>query len=89
MIDCNQTWNGGSFVPSATDKITITNNTKGVWLAFDATKDVKSFLDGNPSNNFGWMIKKTSGLSDGSIAFASRENPDVSHRPQLVLTFSP
>ena len=89
LPNCNIKWNGGSFVASPTSTIPVTNKTKSVWLEFNVTSDVASFLDGNPSDNFGWIIKKTNENSSGSIEFDSKENADVSHRPQLVLTFGP
>jgi hypothetical protein len=86
-FDCNSQWNGGSFVAIPTGIVSISNTTSGIWLEFNVTNDVNSFLDGNAADNSGWIIKKTNEQTSGSIAFASRENSDTVHRPQLVLKF--
>jgi len=87
VANCNPKWSGDSFVSSPTGTTPVTNKTKGVWLEFDVTNDVNSFLNGNPSDNFGWIIKKTNEQSSGSIWFASREA--TTNQSQLVLTLVP
>jgi hypothetical protein len=80
-------WNGGYFESTASDLVLITSTTVGVWIAFDVTEDVNSFLDVGPTDNFGWLIKKSKQSEIGQIAFASKESTEVDQRPQLVLTF--
>ncbi|MCE9653476.1 MAG: DNRLRE domain-containing protein, partial [Nitrosarchaeum sp.] len=84
--DCNPKWNGGKFASTISDSEIITSTTSG-WIEFDVTDDVNSLLNGNPADNFGWMIKKSNENNSGRIAFASSENANSANRPQLVLEF--
>lgn len=83
--NCSSKWNGGTFESMITDQAQITSKLVGQWVEFDVTLDVNSFLDGDANNNFGWIIKKSDERNSGRIAFASNENADSTHRPQLVL----
>jgi len=89
FANCKEHWNGGSFVASPTSSTLIVNNIKNILIGFNVTSDVNSFLDGNSTDNFGWIIKKTNENNSGSIWFASREYSNASFRPQLVITLSP
>jgi hypothetical protein len=84
--NCNPTWNGGIFSGITNSKI-IKNPMVNQWIEFNVTTDVNSFLDGNPNDNFGWIIKKADETNSGRIGFASKENSNSSLAPQLVLTF--
>lgn len=86
--NCSLRWNGGSYAVLPSDKRPVTNTTMGIWIEFNVTGDVNSFLDNNPGDNYGWLIKNTNEQNSGSITFVSKESTDVVHRPQLVLTFS-
>ncbi|MBI3640554.1 MAG: DNRLRE domain-containing protein, partial [Thaumarchaeota archaeon] len=84
--DCNPLWKGGTFVATATDTKIIKNGMLGQWVEFDVTSDVNSFLNDAPNN--GWIITKAAESAEGKVGFASKENSDTSHMPQLVLNFS-
>ena len=85
--DCTTQWSGANFSPTVTDSQVITSTTLGQWVEFDVTSDVNSFLDGNSSDNFGWLVKKTNEDNSGRVGFDSRESTDTVHIPQLVLAF--
>jgi DNA-binding beta-propeller fold protein YncE len=87
LVDCLSVWNGGSF-SGITDSKIIKNSMVNQWIEFNVTSDVDSFLDGNPNDNFGWVIKKSDETNSGLVGFASKENDgNSSLAPQLVLTF--
>ena len=82
--DCDPKWNGGNFVDAITDSEIITSTTSG-WIEFNVTGDVNSAITGY-TDNFGWLIKKSNENNSGRMAFASGENTDPSHHPQLILS---
>jgi hypothetical protein len=84
--DCNSKRVGANFASGIIDSEIITGTTLDQWIEFDVTDSVKSILDGT-SPNYGWLIKKSNEQNSGRIAFASRENMDISIHPQLVLQF--
>ena len=86
LADCVSVWNGGKFAGTTATKL-ITNSMVNQWIAFNVTNDVNSFLDGNPADNYGWLIKKANETSSGSVGFASKEDTNSSLVPRLVLTF--
>lgn len=63
------------------DSATITNNQMGV-VAFDVTDEVRDIAQGSP--HFGWIIKRTSESTSGSVNFGSRESGTP---PELVITY--
>ena len=80
--DCTTTWNGGTFVATPSDTDTYTNTTSG-WVSFDVTADTSFFLN-NPTQNFGWIIKKTDETVDGRVEYTTLEGT-VGFAPRLVL----
>jgi hypothetical protein len=72
---------------AVSDSKIIKNSMVNQWLEFNVTSDVNSFLDGNPNDNYGWLIKKADETNSGLVGFASKENSNSSLAPQLVLTF--
>jgi hypothetical protein len=57
------------------------------WVTWDVTKMVREWIE-SPGTNFGMAIfSDNSAPIDSNRYFASRENPDVSLRPQLVVTY--
>ncbi len=86
--DCSNvtSWNMATnslwpFVSSPSASVLISNNQTGM-VDFDVTSDVQFFLD-NPSQNYGWLIKKTDEGQTGSIYFASKE---TTSSPELIIT---
>jgi hypothetical protein len=80
--DCSPQWNGGSYATPQTASFFQTNNVTG-WIEFDVTQNVQAFLSG--TSNFGWLIRKRTSTSSGSVDFTSREGT-ASFTPKLVLT---
>jgi hypothetical protein len=50
--------------------------------------DIQGFLD-VPAANFGWLLRGNEAVLSSAKRFATREEPDVSHQPALVITFIP
>ncbi|MFI5405399.1 MAG: DNRLRE domain-containing protein [Nitrososphaerales archaeon] len=82
--NCSPQWNGGTFVPTTTDSILITNGLEGQFIEFDVTADVQAFLD--VTANYGWIIKKTQEGQNGSIDLTSHEGS--ANNPELVIFFN-
>lgn len=83
--NCATQWDGGTsggFEPTPTDTKNY-NNSSMFWQSFDVTADVDFFLD-NPSQNFGWIIKRREELSEGRVEFTSMEGT-VGKAPRLVI----
>lgn len=80
---------GGDFVTTASAATPITGLGFFTWTTSAAmVADVQGWLD-QPATNFGWLIRATAPISANARRFDSRENPDPSVRPQLVVTFTP
>lgn len=84
LSNCQSSWNGGAFIESPSDSVTISNEVQEKWIEFDVTKDVKGLVDG--TENYGWIILKSDEDSSGRINFAAKESSN--NVPQLVITFS-
>ncbi len=84
LSNCQSNWNGGTFIESPSDSVSISNELQEKWIEFDVTKDVKSFVEG--SKNYGWIILKSDEDSSGRINFAAKESSN--NVPELVITFS-
>lgn len=78
--NCKPKWGGGTYVLAAQDTLLIENTTAGE-IAFDVTDDVVNFLNGNITNNFGWLIRKANLSKTGGVWFASRQSS--SNQPKL------
>ena len=50
--------------------------------------DVQSWLD-QPATDHGWMLQGEEEVASSARRFDSREHPDPSHRPTLVVHFTP
>lgn len=50
--------------------------------------DVQTWLD-QPSRDYGWLLQGEEAVAGSARRFDSRENPDPSHRPTLVVDFTP
>jgi hypothetical protein len=79
--DCATPWNGGSFADDATDSV-VQTSTANVWVPFDVTADLATFLAGTP--NQGWIIVKADDDQSGKSDYGSREGT-AAERPRLVL----
>ncbi len=72
----------GSEVASA-PSFTLTPNKQGVYVVFDVTDTVQSWVDGTASN-YGWMLKDITG-TDG-WRFLSSDAASAADRPYLEIT---
>ncbi|MDX2147517.1 MAG: DNRLRE domain-containing protein [Planctomycetota bacterium] len=50
--------------------------------------DVRAWV-ASPTTNFGWMLRGTETRNRTAVQLASRESPDASTRPRLIVTFTP
>jgi hypothetical protein len=85
-----QSWDtaGGDFDPVASATESIGVEETYMWDPTDKlVEDVQGWLDA-PASNFGWVVKLDGSSSFSSRRFASRENPDSSIRPRLIVLFS-
>ncbi len=77
---------GGDFEPAASGSTDVDAIGSYVWSGPGLVEDVQLWLD-DSSSNFGWLIR-----SDESVRstkrFDSRENPDVSARPELRIEYT-
>jgi predicted ribosomally synthesized peptide with SipW-like signal peptide len=82
-------WNNQQAVATSVTDSIPSGTTKNVWLSWNVTSDVQSFVSGS-STNYGWMIKDSS--EDSSTAyeakFHSRESNSIELRPILEVQFS-
>ncbi|KYK29894.1 hypothetical protein AYK20_09540 [Thermoplasmatales archaeon SG8-52-1] len=80
----NVAWfNQPSYVSTRTEILVISEE-PGVWVEFDVTDDVQSFIDGNV-DNYGWIISDDKELYSyyNYVYFRSRENG--SFKPYLIV----
>jgi predicted ribosomally synthesized peptide with SipW-like signal peptide len=82
-------WNNQPSVSTSLTSSTSSGTAKNVWLSWNVTSDVQSFVSGS-STNYGWMIKDSN--EDSSTAyeakFHSRESNSIELRPILEVQFS-
>lgn len=77
-------WNNQPPVATSLTATTFSGTIKNVWLSFDVTSDVQSFVSGTP--NYGWMLKDSSENSS-TTKFHSRESTKIELRPILEIQF--
>jgi hypothetical protein len=56
------------------------------WSSAQVAADVQDMLS-NPANNFGWVLKSPETAIGDSKRFASRQEPIVTSRPRLEVTY--
>jgi PKD repeat protein len=82
---------GGSFVPGSSADAEVGGLGPVAWASTpDLVADVQDWLD-DPSSNFGWILVMASGDDQNGSAkrLSSRENPNSSDRPSLVVDYTP
>jgi hypothetical protein len=57
------------------------------WSGAGMIADVQSWLD-NPQNNFGWILIGNESVAQTAKRFDTRENTDVSFRPELSVQYA-
>jgi len=82
-------WNNQQAVATSVTDSIPSGTTKNVWLSWNVTSDVQSFVSGS-STNYGWMIKDSSEDSSTTYEakFHSRESNSIELRPILEIQFS-
>jgi predicted ribosomally synthesized peptide with SipW-like signal peptide len=82
-------WNNQQAVATSVTDSIPSGTTKNVWLSWNVTSDVQSFVSGS-STNYGWMIKDSNENSSTAYEakFHSRESNSIELRPILEVQFS-
>ncbi|MEM9533386.1 MAG: DNRLRE domain-containing protein [Pseudomonadota bacterium] len=86
-----QPWStpGGDFAVLESGRSAIRDVGRYQFAGAGLAADVQSFVD-DPANNFGWILIGNEGAGFGSAKrLNSRENPDLTTRPVLTVTFQP
>lgn len=78
---------GGSFSTTVSASTSVWNYAFYTWTGPQLAADVQNMLV-DPANNFGWILKSPETALGDAKRFASREDPLVSSRPQLRITYS-
>ena len=80
-------WNepGGDFETNASATATVGDVGWYSWASPQMIADVQSWID-NPSGNFGWILVGDE-TQTSSKRFHSRESPDASSRPKLLIEY--
>lgn len=78
---------GGVFDPAPSASLTIAGNAVFSWTSPTLAADVQDMLD-NPAWNFGWFILGDEAAAGSAKRFATREDPNPSARPMLVLDYA-
>ncbi len=80
---------GGDFDPSESQFITVVGLGNYTWPSNAAmVADVQNWVD-HPQNNFGWIVIGTEVIAQTAKRFNSREHPDATRRPTLVVEYAP
>jgi len=87
----NTPWSapGGVFAPTASAATIVGGVGHWDWVSTPAlVADAQLFLD-QPGSNFGWALLGNESAASTAKRFATREEPDASLRPTLVVTYIP
>ena len=77
---------GGDFVATASATTTVDGFGSYSWSAPGMIADVQTWLDA-PTTNDGWLITGNETTASTAKRFDSKENPDPTARPLLVVTY--
>lgn len=86
----NSFWStpGGDFAPTASASQTITGVGFFNWGSNPAlVSDVQDWLD-SPASNYGWILLGDENNASTSLRFDSRDNPDETFRPMLMIDYT-
>ena len=85
----NWTTAGGDFAATASATTSVNLPGPYTWTSTpQMVADVQAWLD-TPASNFGWMVRSTETGMTTAKAYATREHPVATERPQLVVTWRP
>jgi len=79
---------GGDFDPALSASALIGGDGFYSWSSVAMVADLQGWVDA-PVTNFGWMLRGNETASPTAKRFDSRENSNVSFRPELVVDFTP
>jgi hypothetical protein len=77
---------GGDFAPTVSATTFVSGSGIYSWSSTHLTADVASWLN-NPAGNFGWVIKCPEEETHNAKRIGSRENPSLTARPRLEVTY--
>jgi len=77
---------GGDFVATASATTNVGDIGFYVWSSPGLLADVQAWVDA-PATNFGWLVLGDESALGTATRFDTRENPDPTVRPQLLLFF--
>jgi len=85
----NQFWTtaGGDFNATASATTPVGSVGQYTWSSAQLVSDVQGWVN-NPGSNFGWLLKSPENSIGTAKRFASREFPNASDRPVLIIGFS-
>ena len=85
-----QLWStpGGQFAPAASASTAVSGLGTYTWQSTQMTADVQSWVDGEGSQNFGWIVIGNEVTPRSVKRFNSREHADVNQRPRLEVTYT-
>lgn len=78
---------GGDFDPTPSATIQVGAVGTYTWSSPGMVEDIQTWVD-SPDQNFGWFINGNETVSASAKRFDSRDHPDHSRRPRLLVTFS-
>lgn len=86
----DQLWStpGGDIATPASATLAVTGTGLYTWAGAELVADVQQWID-QPDTNHGWLLTGDETVSATVKRFDSRENPQVSSRPVLVVTYDP
>lgn len=79
---------GGDFEPGASATTSVGGFGSYAWTGAGLASDVQAWIDGT-ADNYGWLLLADENVTPGAKRFASREHPDSSIRPRLVVEYVP
>lgn len=84
--DSTWTSKGGDFIGTASAITPVDGPGTYTWASTpELVANVEQWL-ADPATNFGWLVFADESITPSTKRFASRENPDPSVRPRLIIT---
>jgi hypothetical protein len=77
---------GGDFSATASATKSVGTNGTYSWTSAQMATDLQGWL-ATPASNFGWMLKCPESAAGNAKRFSTREEPTVSMRPRLDVTY--
>jgi hypothetical protein len=77
---------GGDFGDTVRASASVGGAGTASWSGAGVVEDVQAWLD-DPDHNFGWLLKGDESTGATARRFASRECPEASERPALIIDY--